>query len=1291
METAGINSRERDEMMRKYSRYILLFLTLFVSVSLFAGDGWERMKEIEKSIVPPIFPDENYLVTDFGAKNEEGFDCRPAINAAIVKCSENGGGKVIVPSGKYYVGGSIFMKSNVNLHFEEGCEIIFSSRSEDYLPLVLTRWEGTELYNYSPLIYAYNAINIAITGKGKLDGNGAAEIANWKPRQSKAQKMLREMGRTGVPVPQRLFGEGHYLRPAFIELFSCDNILIEDIFLTNSPFWLIHPVYCNNVTVRRVFVDSRTLNSDGCDPESSSNILIEDCHFISKDDGIAIKAGRDNDAWRVGRPTENVIIRNSVFESATNGICIGSEMSGGVRNIFVENVTVPKAGNALYFKSNLDRGGYIENVRVRNITVDSVSVVVKFDPDYKSESQENYPTRFNDFLFENISCNYAEEFGADISGFEKKTIQQVTIRNMTVKEAGQPVRIRNAEKVELNNVVINGQQIEFGKPNKTVSLNGIWDISVGNEMPREYNSSVQVPGIITMAKPLPGNDLDGIDSKEIPYDYVWYRTRFLLNEPDYPGAILHLRAKYNAAVWLNGIEIGYDHHSTYSHAEFDISRALKTKGENELVVRVGSWNTSSAPSKENSSEWWRNTRAPGIWDDVWIDLEQSVAVSHVKILPDTEKGIIVCDVEVKSKAESASDLTISASVFDRHDKLTGRETALKIKQNSMETTSIEIPVAMLTFWSPGKEGNPKCYRLNVKVMDSTGKILVDRDEMFGYRSIKTSGKDVLLNGQKIIFRAENIAFVRALTRWADFMFDENQIRKFLRAAVQDYNFNYLRIHLGHAYSKWYEIADQEGIMIQDEWRFMHDEEPVGKDLEETETEFKRWIRQNINHPSIVTWDQENEGNVRLEKLKQELRAYDPTRLWGEDDFIAKHIYQYSENIVSDPSYPVPDTKPMTILESCRLWTNEFGLLEPRENFKTSHTASGWGVYYYDKELIGQLLADLHADLGTYFRSSRIQAWAPFALLSGWVNGQNFFLGDIGKALNPQPNLLVLKKINEPVGLSIDLLQAREWYKEKKIYKPGNSNIQTVNIWNDFPETQTGSMWVSVKNISGEIISKVACHVAVGGYQSVKQKVTLTIPKEKGIYFLEPTLLLDNGKTIEGVIRRIMVASKLTKEMEGMMGFGGSRTRKEGDQSVIHHFLGVDLSDNLEKKIISIVGNGLLDKLTFDEKAQVYNIQSTIYDSPTRSKIYSTTLDTSGNIVSLQKSEARNYSELPENIQKTIVHALGVVPIDESKITETENESGTLYEISMFNSDTRHRLTFSKQGELIHKETNQKKR
>lgn len=478
-------------MQTTRSMYLLLCMMLFSSSSLFSQVGWDKMEEIERHIIPPLFPDKNYGIINFGAKEGGESDCRPAINAAISKCSEDGGGKVIVPPGKYYVGGSILLKSNVNLHFEEGCEVLFSSRSEDYLPMVLTRWEGTELYNYSPLIYAYNAVNIAITGKGKLDGNGVANIANWKPKQKKAQQALREMGRKGVPVYQRLFGENHYLRPAFIELFSCSNILIEGISLTNSPFWLIHPVYCDNVTVRKVFIDSHTLNSDGCDPESSSNVLIEDCHFITEDDGVAIKAGRDNDAWRVGRPSENIIIRNSVFESSTNGVCIGSEMSAGVRNVFVENVKVPKATHAVYFKSNLDRGGFIENIRVRGVAADSVSYVIKFEPDYKSESKENHPTRFHDFVFENISCNYAKEFGIDISGYEKKPVQNVSIHHMTVKKAGRSVRIRHAEKVQFNHVVINGQPVEPGELNQQGSPNGGRDAVDGNSIsPIAYTRAV---------------------------------------------------------------------------------------------------------------------------------------------------------------------------------------------------------------------------------------------------------------------------------------------------------------------------------------------------------------------------------------------------------------------------------------------------------------------------------------------------------------------------------------------------------------------------------------------------------------------------------------------------------------------------------------------------------------------------------------------------------------------------------------------------------------------------------
>jgi len=205
---------------------------------------------------------------------------------------------------------------------------------------VLTVWEGTELFNYSPLVYAYHVSNIAITGKGTLNGSASNVFATWRPQGSQMQDRLRQMGIDQVPVFQRNFGLESMLPPSMIQFSGCSNILIQDIHILDSPYWVIHPVFCTNVTVRGVEINSNNLNNDGCDPEYTRNVLIENSTFNVGDDAIAIKAGRDQDAWRIGQPTENIVIRNCIFNSKCNGLCIGSEMSAGVQNVFMENVVV---------------------------------------------------------------------------------------------------------------------------------------------------------------------------------------------------------------------------------------------------------------------------------------------------------------------------------------------------------------------------------------------------------------------------------------------------------------------------------------------------------------------------------------------------------------------------------------------------------------------------------------------------------------------------------------------------------------------------------------------------------------------------------------------------------------------------------------------------------------------------------------------------------------------------------------------------------------------------------------
>jgi len=420
--------------------------------------GWERVPEILKQIVVPQFPDRDYIITDFGAVGDGKTDCRPAFVKAIKQCNQDGGGRVVVPKGVFFVKGPIHLKSHVNLYLSQGATIKFSDNPDDYLPVVLTKWEGTELFNYSPLIYAYQVTDIAITGKGTIDGNAKNGFATWKPNQKADQRLLRQMGNDGVPVNERVFGKGHWLRPSMIQPYGCKNVLIEGITILDSPFWVIHPTFCMNVTVRNVHVESWNKNNDGCDPDASVNVLIENCTFHTGDDGVAIKSGRDQDGWRIGQATENVVIRNCDIGAIANGLCIGSEMSGGVRNVYMENCRVDSALSTVYFKSNLDRGGTIENIRVRNVTVDRAKgAFIRFETNYKGHRGNHYPPVFRNFVLENIICNKAENYAIFAEGVEDSRLQDVLLKNITVKQAREPLYLRFADRFKMVNVHINGK------------------------------------------------------------------------------------------------------------------------------------------------------------------------------------------------------------------------------------------------------------------------------------------------------------------------------------------------------------------------------------------------------------------------------------------------------------------------------------------------------------------------------------------------------------------------------------------------------------------------------------------------------------------------------------------------------------------------------------------------------------------------------------------------------------------------------------------------------------------
>jgi unsaturated rhamnogalacturonyl hydrolase len=419
---------------------------------------WAQVSEILARINEPYFPGREYSIIDFGAAADGKADCTEAIENAIEACAEAGGGRVAVPAGSYLTG-PIVLKSCVNLHLDGGATLQFTTDPKAYLPAVLTRFEGMECYNYSPLIYAYGQTNIAITGEGVLDGQ--ADNENWwswkgkkeygwtdsAPNQAKARERLAKMVEDGTPVADRKFGEGDYLRPSFIQPYRCSRVLVEGVRIRRSPMWEIHPVLCTNVTVRGVNIETHGPNNDGCDPESCRDVLIEDTLFDTGDDCIAIKSGRNNDGRRIGVPAENHVIRCCTMKDGHGGVTIGSEISGGARNVFVEDCHMdsPNLDRVIRFKSNAVRGGVMENIFVRDLTVGKVAdAFLQIDFVYEEGAKGPHKPVVRNLIVENATVAQAQRV-LDVRGFPGSEISGVRIHNTTFKHISKEDTVQEAD------------------------------------------------------------------------------------------------------------------------------------------------------------------------------------------------------------------------------------------------------------------------------------------------------------------------------------------------------------------------------------------------------------------------------------------------------------------------------------------------------------------------------------------------------------------------------------------------------------------------------------------------------------------------------------------------------------------------------------------------------------------------------------------------------------------------------------------------------------------------------
>lgn len=463
-------------------RYLkTLLLALLLPACAFAA-GWDdnEYKRIEQSIQLPKIAERQFLITSFGAKTTAtAAQNQKAINRVISLVSKKGGGKVIIPKGTWNTG-AIELKSHVNLVLEEGATLHFAFEPKLY-PLVRTSWEGLACWNYSPCIYAYKATDIAITGKGTIDGGGNNDTFwqwNGSPRfgykegvTKESQKLgsrskLLKMAEDGVPFDERKFGMGYGLRPQLVNMVHCERILIKDVKMINSPFWVIHPLLSKNITVDGVYVWNEGPNGDGCDPEACENVLIQNCVFHTGDDCIAIKSGRNNDGRLWNQPSKNIIIRNCKMEDGHGGVVIGSEISGGCENVYAENCVMdsPHLERILRIKTNNCRGGQVQNINMRNVVVGQCKeAVVKINLDYERKEicYRGFEPIVNNVNVENVTCQKSD-YGVLIIGRDSlENVYDINIKNCkfdgVVKE---PVKITGKTRnVKFNNLVINGSLV----------------------------------------------------------------------------------------------------------------------------------------------------------------------------------------------------------------------------------------------------------------------------------------------------------------------------------------------------------------------------------------------------------------------------------------------------------------------------------------------------------------------------------------------------------------------------------------------------------------------------------------------------------------------------------------------------------------------------------------------------------------------------------------------------------------------------------------------------------------
>jgi polygalacturonase len=384
-----------------------------------------------------------FNVLDYGASPDGSTNDTAAIGRAVAACAAAHGGTLVFPAG-HYLTGSIMLESNMTLDLEAGSELLYSPNPEDS-PIVPSRWESTNAYTHAPLIYANGKENIAVVGRGTINGQGK----NWWWREGRydrsrtaeirpaMQAWLRLYDRIEAgekPGPAEFSLAAEYLRPSLVQFNGCRNVLVEGVTLRESPMWMLHPLYCDNVTIRSVTFISTGPNGDGIDVDSSRDVRISDCFFSTGDDCIVIKSGRNADGRRTARPTEHVTITNCVMYEGHGAIVIGSETSGGIRDVVASNIVSHGTWHGIRIKSMRGRGNVVENLRFDNFVIDGATMeAIDVNTLYQNEPPEPLSDRtptFRNFAFSNITIVDAKQV-ASVRGLPEKALEQLRFSDIT--------------------------------------------------------------------------------------------------------------------------------------------------------------------------------------------------------------------------------------------------------------------------------------------------------------------------------------------------------------------------------------------------------------------------------------------------------------------------------------------------------------------------------------------------------------------------------------------------------------------------------------------------------------------------------------------------------------------------------------------------------------------------------------------------------------------------------------------------------------------------------------------